>query len=74
MASWGGGRNWELGINIYIDTSIYKIDNHKDLLQNHRQLCQKFCNNIYGKIICKGIDMCMCACASSVDSDVPYSL
>ena len=28
MASWGGGMNWELGINIHIDTTIYKIDNH----------------------------------------------
>ena len=26
MASWGGGKNWELGINLYIDTSLYKID------------------------------------------------
>ena len=27
MASWGRGVNWELGINIYIDTTMYKIDN-----------------------------------------------
>ena len=29
MASWGGRMNWELGINIYIDTTIYKIDNQQ---------------------------------------------
>ena len=29
MASWGGGMNWELGIKIYIDSTIYKIDNQK---------------------------------------------
>ena len=31
IPSWGGGRNWELGINIYIDTSIYNIDNQQRL-------------------------------------------
>ena len=39
MASWGGGMNSELGINIYIDTTMYKIDNEQGILQNHRQLC-----------------------------------
>ena len=29
MASWGGGMNWELGINIYIDTTIYNIDSQQ---------------------------------------------
>ena len=29
MTSWGVGKNWEQGINIYIDTIIYKIDNQK---------------------------------------------
>ena len=29
MASWGGGMNWELGINIYIDTTTYKTDNQQ---------------------------------------------
>ena len=29
MASWGGGMILELGINIYIDTTIYKIDNQQ---------------------------------------------
>ena len=35
MASWGGGMNWELGINIYIDTTIYKIDNQQGPTQAH---------------------------------------
>ena len=39
MASWGGEMNSELGINIYIDTTMYKIDNQQGILQNHRQLC-----------------------------------
>ena len=30
MTSWGGRRNWELGINIYMDTTIYKIDNQQE--------------------------------------------
>ena len=29
IPSWGGGRNWKLGINIYIDTTIYNIDNQQ---------------------------------------------
>ena len=29
MASWGGGMNWEMEINIHIDTNIYKIDNQQ---------------------------------------------
>ena len=29
IPSWGGGRNWELGINIYIDTTIYNIDSQQ---------------------------------------------
>jgi len=34
MASWDGGRNWELGINLYIDTSMYKIDNQEGTATN----------------------------------------
>ena len=30
MTSWGRRRNWELGINIYKDTTIYKIDNQQE--------------------------------------------
>jgi hypothetical protein len=74
MKIWGWGRKWELGINIYIDTTIYKIDNQQGPTTNHRELCLKFCNNRNGKRIYKGTDICICDCASSVDSDVPYSL
>ena len=38
MTSWGRRRNWELRINIYKDTTIYKIDTNKNLLQNYREL------------------------------------
>jgi len=48
MASWGGRMNWELGIHIYIDTTIYKIDNQPgpttkpqatllEILQQHKR-------------------------------------
>jgi hypothetical protein len=48
MGSWeGGGINQELRINIYTPLYLKQITN-KDLLQNHRELCSTFYNDING--------------------------
>ena len=41
-------------------TLLYKLDNQQGPNVQHRELYSIFCNDLYGKRIWKGIDVCVC--------------
>ena len=57
----GQGREKDrLGIwNWHVHTAIFKIDNQKGTMVQHREHCSILCNKLNGKRIWKRIDICI---------------
>ena len=58
----GQGRGKDrLGIwNWHVHTAIFKIDNQKGPMVQHREHWSTLCNKLNGKRIWKRIDICLC--------------